>query len=161
MLFASMGSSLVAYFVVSRFMPAPNPVASAEMIRIVLFVLAGTAVFAATLFKPIYLRTVPATPDARLARLRTSAVLSAALAELPAILGFILFFVTGQRTEFYGMLVVSAYLLREAHSAARGVGKLRAPRQRQPLARALTGSEVPPCSTFAASRSSPSIVMEP
>jgi hypothetical protein len=111
MLFASMGSSLVGYFVVSRFLPENPAVASGEMIRIVLFVLAGTAVFASTLFKPIYLRTVPAAPEARLARLRTSAILSAALAEMPAVMGVILVFTTGQRTEFYGLLGVSAYLL--------------------------------------------------
>jgi hypothetical protein len=110
MLFLSNGSSLIAFFIVSRFVPQATPGANAEIIRIVLFVLAGTAVFASTLFKPIYLRTVPATPEARLARLRTSAVLSVALAEMPAIMGFILFFFTGQRTEFYGLLVVSAYL---------------------------------------------------
>ncbi len=110
-LFASMGSSLIAYFVVSRFLPETAPFSNAGMIRIVLFALAATAVFSATLFKPIFLRVVPATPDARLARLRTSAVISAALAEIPAVLGFILVITTGHRTEFYGLLGVSAYLL--------------------------------------------------
>ena len=111
MVIASMGSSLIAYFLVSRFLPETAPPANAGMIRILIFVVAATAVFAATLFKPIYLRSVPATPEARLARLRTSAIVTAGLAELPAILGFILVFTTGERTEFYGMLAVSAYLL--------------------------------------------------
>jgi hypothetical protein len=111
MLFASMGSSLIAYLVVSRFLPETPPMAGAGVIRVVILAVAGVAIFSATVVKGMFLRAAPPTPIARLARLRTAAVMSAAFAELPAVLGCVLFFFTGQRPEFYGLLVVSAYML--------------------------------------------------
>jgi hypothetical protein len=110
-LFASMGSSLVAYLIVSRLLPETQPVAGADMLRIALLIAAGAVVFAATVVKGIMLRNAPPSPEARLARLRSTAVMSAAFAELPAVLGFVSVFLAGPSMAFYGLLVVSAYML--------------------------------------------------
>lgn len=115
MLIASMGSSLIAYVIIAeiirRTQPDATPIASGDMLRIILFAVAGTAIFTATVVKAILLRNAPATPEARLARLRNTALLSAAFAELPAVLGFVLFFTTRRHGDFYALLVVSAYML--------------------------------------------------
>ncbi|HET6348939.1 MAG TPA: hypothetical protein VFH88_07645 [Candidatus Krumholzibacteria bacterium] len=91
----------------------PAPVASAglNMIRITIFVLAGIIIFTTTVIKGIMLRSTPASGEARLARLRASSVMTAALAEAPAVLGLVLFMMNRQRADFYLLLVVAAYML--------------------------------------------------
>jgi hypothetical protein len=56
-------------------------------------------------------RTKAASPEALLGRLRTVALLTLALAEVPALLGLALFLVGGYNLDFYGLLFVSLILL--------------------------------------------------
>ncbi len=50
-------------------------------------------------------------PVASVAKLITVAIVTAALAEIPAILGLVLFMVSGLRADFYGLLTLSLALL--------------------------------------------------
>jgi hypothetical protein len=109
------GATLVFFAIVvevlKRTLPPPAPIAGLDTLRIVLFALAGVAIFTATVLKGVMLRRVAATGEARIAQLRTTAVLSAAFAELPAVLGLVLF-VVGRRTgDFYILLAVALYML--------------------------------------------------
>ena len=112
---ASIAATLPIYAIVveiiRRSEPGAAPVTTAAMLRIVFFILAGVCIFTATMLKGLLLRTVPATAEARLARLRVSSIVTAALAEGPAVLGFALFILTRSRADFYILLVVAAYLL--------------------------------------------------
>lgn len=87
------------------------PVNGSMTLRITFLALAGVFIFAATVVKGVLLRTAPATPEARLARLRSASIIAAAFAEGPAVLGVALCIITRQRTDFYILLVVAAYLL--------------------------------------------------
>jgi len=86
-------------------------VAGNTTLRIIFFALAGVFIFAATVVKGMLLRTAPATPEGRLARLRSASIITTAFAEGPAVLGLVLFMITRQRSDFYILLVVAAYLL--------------------------------------------------
>jgi hypothetical protein len=87
------------------------PVTGNTALRITFFALAGMFIFTATVVKGVLLRNAPATPEARLARLRSASIITAAFAEGPAVLGLALFMITRQRSDFYILLVVAAYLL--------------------------------------------------
>jgi len=104
MIAAAVVSSLGVYAGVAEFLlrsqPQPPVVAGAEMIRIVAFVIAGVAIFTATVVKSIMLRSAPATPVARLARLRSASIIGLAFAELPAVLGLAIFVITRSRPDF-------------------------------------------------------------
>jgi hypothetical protein len=52
-----------------------------------------------------------AAPVASVAKLITVTIVTAALAEIPAILGLVLFMVSGLRSDFYGLLTLSLALL--------------------------------------------------
>jgi len=88
-----------------------TPVTGNTTLRITFFALAGVFIFTATVVKGMLLRTAPATPEARLARLRGASIVTAAFAEGPAVLGLALCIITRQRSDFYILLVVAAYLL--------------------------------------------------
>lgn len=111
----SIAATLPVYALVAEIlnhsMPSPVAVSGISMMRITFFALAGMFIFTATVVKGVLLRTVPPTPEARLARLRGAAIVTAALAEGPAVMGFILFLITRSRSDFYILLVVAAYLL--------------------------------------------------
>jgi len=84
-----------------------------EVVRWAFYAVAVTMVFTSHVVKSIMLRGPDAgSPDAALARLTTAHVVTAAMAEAPAILGFVLF-VLDRRfyTDFYILSLVSLYLL--------------------------------------------------
>ena len=110
-MFASMGSSLIAYAVVANIIRQGKPVAEGGILGMIFVAVAVMTIFAATLVKSLLLRDAPPTGEARLARLWNATVVSAAMCELPAILGFVHVFITNRTTEFYPLLVVSAYML--------------------------------------------------
>lgn len=112
---AAIASSLVAYVMVVevliRMQPGVAPAVDTRVIRMAFYAVAVVAIFTATVMKGLLLRTAPPTPAARLMRLQSTTIMSAAFAELPAVLGLVLFFLTRQRSDFYALAVVSAYLL--------------------------------------------------
>jgi hypothetical protein len=109
-LYASMASSLIAYFVVSRFLPDRAPVANVLTFQMIAFALAIAMVFVSVVIKGVMLRNAPAGVDARLNRLRVVTIVLGAFAEMPAILGFVLVLLTGEDRGFAGLIGVSAYL---------------------------------------------------
>jgi len=114
-IYASIASSLPVYVLMVEFLrhsqPDAQPVTALSLLRITFFVLAGILVFSSTVIKGMLLRSAPADPAARLARLRVTSIVTAAFAEGPAVLGFALFIITRQRMDFYILLVVAAYML--------------------------------------------------
>jgi hypothetical protein len=115
MITAGIASSLVVYAVIVEILrraePSAEPVANADLLRIIFFALAGMVIFTATVTKSLLLRNPAPTPEARLARLRSTSVLAAALAEMPAVFGLALFMTTHRRGDFYLLLVVAAYMV--------------------------------------------------
>jgi nicotinamide riboside transporter PnuC len=112
---ASIAFSLVFYALVvellRRMQPDAAPVPGSDALRIVFFVLAGFVIFIASFSKSLMLRAVPAAPSARLTRLRTTAILTTAFAELPAVFGLAAYITTRRRGDFYILLVVAAYMI--------------------------------------------------
>jgi hypothetical protein len=112
---ASIAATLPVYAIsveiIRRSQPDAVPMTGVGMLRITFFILAGVFIFTASMLKGVLLRTAPATPEARLARLRGTSIMTAAFAEGPAVLGFALFLITRSRGDFYILLVVAAYLL--------------------------------------------------
>ena len=127
MITGAIASSLLAYVLIveilRRAQPSAEPVANAGMLRIVFFALAGMVIFTATVTKSLLLRNPPPTPEARLGRLRSASVLSAALSEVPAVFGLCLFLTTRSRGDFYILLVVAAYMIAR-HFPQRAVWEL-------------------------------------
>jgi hypothetical protein len=111
----AIGGSLVIYLVLvellRRTLPAPSMIPDLEIMRIALFVLAGMMVFSSTVIKSVMLRNAPADVAQRLTRLRTASILAAALSEIPAMLGLVLFLVGRMIGDFYILGVVSLYML--------------------------------------------------
>lgn len=111
----AIGTSLLFYAamveVLRRTLPPPESFAQFEMLRIALFAVAGVMVFTSTVLKGTILRNAPAHGDQRLARLRTAGIITAALAEVPAIFGLVLFILGRQTSDFYILAVVSVYML--------------------------------------------------
>ena len=111
----AIATSLIVYAVVAevlqRAQPQPPVVGGGDMIRIVAFIVAGVAIFTATVVKSVMLRNTPATAEARLARLRAASIVSVAFAEMPAVLGFAIFIISRSRPDFYVLLVVSLYMI--------------------------------------------------
>lgn len=114
MIVLSIAATLPVYALIveilGRQQPAA-PVAAPGMLRISFYALAGVFIFTATVVKGALLRTAPASPEARLSRLRGASIVTAAFAEGPAVLGLALFMITRSRMDFYVLLVVAAYLL--------------------------------------------------
>jgi len=115
MITGAIAASLVIYVIVvevlKRSMPAPEGAPSLDTIRIALFAIVGAVIFMTTVIKSMLLRRPAATGDARLAQLRTASILTAAFAEMPAVLGLILFLIGRRGADFYLLLVVAAYML--------------------------------------------------
>jgi hypothetical protein len=111
----AVGVSLAVYAamieVLRRMLPPPVVFEQFDMLRVVLFAVAGVMVFTSTVLKSTLLRNAPATADLRISRLRTAAIISAAFAEVPVILGLVLFVVGRLSSDFYILLVVSLYML--------------------------------------------------
>ena len=115
LIYAGIAASLPVYVIMVELMrhtqPDAQPMTALSLLRITFFVLAGIFIFSSTVIKGMLLRTAPADPVARLARLRVTSIVTAAFAEGPAVLGFALYIITRQRTDFYILLVVAAYML--------------------------------------------------
>jgi hypothetical protein len=115
LIYAGIASSLPVYVLMVELLrhsqPAAQPMAALSLLRIAFFILAGMFVFTSTVIKGMLLRAAPADPVARLGRLRVASIVTAAFAEGPAVLGFALFIIARQRTDFYLLLVVAAYML--------------------------------------------------
>ena len=111
----AIGATILVYALVvealRRTLPAPTAIAGIDAIRVVLYVFVGISIFAATVMKSLLLSRVPVTGEARLARLRTAAIISAAFAEMLAVLGLALFVVARRRGDFYVLLLVALYML--------------------------------------------------
>jgi hypothetical protein len=111
----AIGASLPVYVIIvellRRMQPSAAPMTGIGMLRVTFFALAGVFIFTATVVKGVLLRTAPATPEARLTRLRGASIMTAAFSEGPAVLGVALFMISRQRSDFYILLVVAAYLL--------------------------------------------------
>jgi hypothetical protein len=82
-----------------------------DSVRIAMFAVAGVIIFTATVLKSIFLRNVPATGEARIAKLRTAAALTAAFAEVPAVLGLVMFVLGRRNSDFYLLFAVAVYML--------------------------------------------------
>jgi len=112
---ASIASSLIGYALVvealRRMQPDAVPVPAADVLRMVFFALAGVVIFATSLTKTMLLRSVPPGPEARISRLRTTSILTAALSEVPAVFGLASFLTIRRRGDFYILLVVAAYMI--------------------------------------------------
>ena len=80
-------------------------------IRIALFVVAGAIVFLSTILKVLILRNAPPNPMIRLSRLKNAAILSAALAEMPAVFGFVLYMFGRGLGDFLVLAAISVYML--------------------------------------------------
>jgi hypothetical protein len=115
----AMISSLVVYVlvveVVSRTAAVGMSTQPPEIVRWILYGVALSMVFACNLVRPFMLRGVRPAPegtvDEMVARLTTAHVVTAALAETPAVVGLVLYFIGGQSADFYILAVVSLYLL--------------------------------------------------
>lgn len=110
-IFASLPMYALVVEILHRTQPSVAPVAASSVLRITFFALAGVFIFTATVVKGVLLRSVPSDAESRLSRLRIASILTAALAEAPAVLGLVLFMISRSRTDFYILLVVAAYLL--------------------------------------------------
>jgi hypothetical protein len=89
------------------------PGVNADLLRYAFYLLAGVDGLAI----PFVRRAVEARPGDRasvLARLRTGAVAAAALAEAPAVMGLVLFVLSGRRPDFY-LLAGWSLLLQVVH----------------------------------------------
>jgi F0F1-type ATP synthase membrane subunit c/vacuolar-type H+-ATPase subunit K len=111
----AIGATILVYALVvemlRRTMPAPVAPTGIDLVRIMLYVFVGIAVLGAAVVKGVLLGKVPVTGEGRLARLRTAAIVSAAFAEMLAIIGLALFMQSHRRGDFYVLLVVAAYML--------------------------------------------------
>lgn len=110
------GVSLVTCLVLVEVFRRSGPVAAAaapglDPIRIAVFSVAGVVVFTSTVVKGVLLRQAPPDPALRLARVRAATIIAAAMAELPAVLGLVLFFLSRSQNDFYILAVVSLYML--------------------------------------------------
>lgn len=108
-------ASLVVYVIVAELLTrntsAAEPPAFFATLRIALFVVAGVAIFVTTIVKGMMLRSAPADPADRLARVRAASLTAVALAELPALCGLVLVALGGTRPDFYMLLVISLYMM--------------------------------------------------
>jgi hypothetical protein len=111
----AIAASLVVYAVLvellRRTLPPATDLPPVDMLRIALFAVAGVLVFTTTVLKSMLLRNAPPSGEMRLARLRTAGIIVAAFAEVPVILGLVLFIFGRLTTDFYILLVVSLYIL--------------------------------------------------
>lgn len=111
----AIASSMLVYVGLVEYLrqaqPDATPVANAGMLRIVFFALAGMVIFGATVTRGLLLRNPPPSPEVRLSRLKTTSMLSAGFAEIPAVFGLVAFLTTRSRGDFYILLVVSFYLI--------------------------------------------------
>lgn len=86
--------------------PAP------DLVRLIFYAVAVSMVFVSHVLKAFMLRNVRVGGvEEALARLTSASVVTAAVAETPAVLGLVLFFVGHYYTDFYFMAVISVYLL--------------------------------------------------
>ncbi len=111
----ALGVSLVTCLVVVEVFRRSRPVTPAitglDQIRIALFVVVAVLIFTSTVLKSLLLRQPSPDPALRLARMRTATILAAAMAELPAMLGLVLFILGGSQNDFYVLAIVSLYML--------------------------------------------------
>lgn len=108
-------TSLFGYAIVVEIIgaePAIMADAVSNVVRYVLYAVAIAMVFAANVTLALMLRGFRPAGDGELvARLTVAHVVAAALAEVPAILGLVLFAIGRQRVDFYFLALISLYLL--------------------------------------------------
>ena len=119
MIYGAMMGSVLLYAVaveVVNFSQAPfSGFAASTMDPMVRYSLWGVALLQIILIglvrRSLLAKSASAAPVASVAKLITVAIVTAALAEIPAILGLVLFMVSGLRADFYGLLTLSLALL--------------------------------------------------
>jgi hypothetical protein len=116
MISGSMISSLFVYALVVEVLSRSRGVEAAtsapEVLRWAFYAVAVAMVFMSHVAKAFMLRGAGAGGEEQLvARLMTATVVTAALAETPAILGLVLYVVGGYYTDFYFLALISLYLL--------------------------------------------------
>ncbi len=112
----AMMASLVFYIiiveVISRTSGEPEMAQDVDLIRYIFYAVSIGALFMTQVVKALMLRGLAgADMDTVLAKLQSSNVLAAGLAEAPAILGFVMFLVWRQYTDFYILTFVSLYIM--------------------------------------------------
>jgi hypothetical protein len=107
-------ASLLMYVVVAevwgRAQPGADPPSFFGTLRVALFVVAAVTIPVATIARNLVLRNPPPAPAARAARFRVATLTALALGEVPAVCGLVLVVVGRARTDFYMLLVISAYM---------------------------------------------------
>lgn len=111
----AMISSLFVYAIVVEAAGRTGLVGSrgpaSEVVRLAFYAVAVSTVFISHVLKAFLTRNVRAASEQEaLGRLATATIATAAVAETPAVLGLVLFFVGPYYTDFYFMAVISAYL---------------------------------------------------
>ncbi len=99
---------------ISRTATVDETVASpAQAVRFVFYAIAVSVVFSSHIVKALVMRRFnPKSEDELLDRLRLAHVVTAALGETPAILGFVLFFLNrAYYADFYILSLISLYLM--------------------------------------------------
>jgi hypothetical protein len=114
---AAMLASLVVFVIVVEVLKRGSSIAGRttegfEVLRIVFYFVAIAMVFVINVVQGFTLRTVRTDDVQQLAtKLLTVTIISAALADTPLILGFVLYVVWGYYTDFYILGFVSLYLM--------------------------------------------------
>ncbi len=119
MIYGAMMGSVLLYAVaveVVNFSQAPfSGFAARTMDPMVRYSLWGVAllqiILIALVRRSLLAKSAGPSTAASVAKLITVAIVTAALAEIPAILGLVLFMVSGLRADFYGLLTLSLALL--------------------------------------------------
>jgi hypothetical protein len=112
----SLIASLFVYAIVvellSRSDSLPEPLSPPEAIRWAFYAVAVAMVFMSHVVKAFMLRGFhTANVEELLARLTTANIITAAFGEVPAVLGFALYFVGRFYTDFYILSLISLYLM--------------------------------------------------
>lgn len=111
-LLASVAFYIIIVEVLNRTGIGPVARQGPDVIRYVFFALAIFIVFGANVVRGMMLRTIRAdSASAFIARLVNVHVVVAAIAQTPAVLGFVLFVAWRQYADFYMLAFVSVYLL--------------------------------------------------
>jgi hypothetical protein len=106
--------ALIVELIKSQFKPFSG-FSPASRIQVVRYVFYGAAVLAVGLLRTAAIRLIRAAPGGDcqhffIQRLSRAAIVTAILAELPAVFGFVLFLWNGSSRDFYSLLFVSLFL---------------------------------------------------
>lgn len=112
----AMAASLIVYAILVEALGRTGVItrtsSASELLRLVFYAVAVSMVFISHVLKAFMLRNFRAAgAEEALARLTSVSVITGAVSETPAVLGLVLFFIGAYYTDFYFMLIISAYLL--------------------------------------------------